>query len=435
MTTPPAGYRFVDAKDRQEEFFDVDRMAFGMTFEPEVDAIVPVTLDWDRAVALEDDGGRFAGVHASFPFTMPVPGASVRTSGLTWVGVRPDHRRRGLLQAMIATHFERSLSRGEPVSALFAAEAGIYGRFGYGSAADDLRLTLDRGTALRDVAGSAGLALRLDPLDPAVHDDVVDAVHRAAGRGRPGWITRDTDVLRARHLVDPPAWRRGGEPLRIVTVTAPPSDGASTAPGTGTGTGTDVRGYALFRRTEKWENGRPRSTVSVRELAAVDAAAAHRLWSFLLDLDLTVSVEGGMLAVDDALVQLLVDPRSVTSRLQDNVWVRLLDLPAALTGRRYAAPLDLTLAVTDDRLPQNAGTWRLRTTTSDAGAHVAEVERTTASPDVSIDVRELGAAYLGGRSLAALAPAGLAVEHTPGALLAASAAFRWPLAPVCTWGW
>jgi predicted acetyltransferase len=257
----------------------------------------------------------------------------------------------------------------------------------------------------------------------------VDAVHRAAGQGRPGWITRDTEVLRARHLVDPPAWRRGGEPLRIVTVSAPssqePGDPAAAA----------VRGYALFRRTEKWENGRPRATVTVRELAAVDAAAAHRLWSFLLDLDLTVSVEAGMLPVDDALVQLLVDPRSVTSRLQDNVWVRLLDLPAALTSRRYAAPLDVALAVTDDRLPTNAGTWRLRTTSSDAGAHVAEVERTTASPDVTLDVRELGAAYLGGRSLAAMGTAGLAVEHTPGALIAASAAFRWPLAPVCTWGW
>jgi predicted acetyltransferase len=431
MTTPPAGYRFVDAKDRQEEFREVDRLAFGMTSEPEVEAVVPVTLDWDRAVAVEDAQGRFAGVHASFPFTMPVPGASVRTSGLTWVGVRPDHRRRGLLQAMIATHFERSLSRGEPVSALFAAEAGIYGRFGYGSAADDLHLTLERRAALRDVAGSGDLTVRLDSLDPSVHGDVVDAVHRAAGRGRPGWITRDTEVLRARHLVDPPAWRRGGEPLRIVTVSAAVPGGHhghTTADG-------DVRGYALFRRTERWEGGRPRSTVHVRELAAVDATAAHRLWSFLLDLDLTVSVETSMLAVDDALTHLLVDPRSATARVQDNVWVRLLDLPVALAARRYAAPLDLVLSVTDDRLPGNAGSWRLRTTTADAGAYTAEVERTSASPDLSVDVRELGAAYLGGRSLAAMAPAGLVTEHTPGALVAASAAFGWPLAPVCSWGW
>jgi predicted acetyltransferase len=148
-----------------------------------------------------------------------------------------------------------------------------------------------------------------------------------------------------------------------------------------------------------------------------------------------VSVETSMLAVDDPLTQLLVDPRSATARLADNLWVRLLDLPAALAARRYAAPVDVVLAVTDDRLPANAGTWRLRTTASGAGVHTAEVERTSAEPDLTVDVRELGAAYLGGRSLAALGPAGLVREHTGGALMAAAAAFRWPLAPVCSWGW
>lgn len=427
MTTLPPGYRFVDARNRQEDFFDADRMAFGMPSDPEVDALVPVTLDWDRAVGVEAGDGRLAGVHASFPFAMPVPGAVVPTSGLTWVGVRPDHRRRGLLGAMIGAHFERSLARGEPVSALFAAEAGIYGRFGYGSASDGVWLTLDRRAPLRAVAGSDDLAVRLESLDPAVHGALVDAVHRAAGRGRPGWIARDTEVLRARHLVDPPAWRHGGEPLRIATVRGP-------APGDGSDP--EVRGYALFRRTERWEDGRPRGTVHVRELAAVDAAAAHRLWTFLLDLDLTVSVETAALPVDDPLTWLLVDPRAAVTRVLDNLWVRLLDLPVALAARRYAAPLDVVLGVTDARLPANAGTWRLRTTGSDgAGAHAAQVERTTAPPDVTLDVRELGAAYLGGRSLTPLATAGLAAEHTPGALLAASAAFRWPLAPLCSWGW
>ena len=436
MTTPPAGYRLVSAKDRQVEFLDVDRMAFGMASDPEVEAMVPITLDWDRALGLEDATGRLAGVHASFPFSMPVPGAAVPTSGLTWVGVRPDHRRRGLLGSMIDAHFERSLSRGEPVSALFAAEAGIYGRFGYGSAADELKMTLSRRAALRDVAGSADLAVRLDPLDPEAHGDLVERVHRAAGQGRPGWITRDTDVLRRRQLVDPPAWRRGGEPLRIATVTGPGPEGMGTGTGTRTGT-SEVRGYALFRRTEKWEDGRPRSTVTIRELSAVDAAAAHRLWTFLLDLDLTVTVETPALAVDDPLTHLLVDPRDAVSRVHDNVWVRLLDLPAALSARRYAAPVDVVLEVTDQRLPRNAGRWRLRTTGADGtGTYAAEVTTGAGSDaDVTVDVRELGAAYLGGRSLTAMGTAGLAVEHRTGALGATSTAFAWPLAPVCSWGW
>ncbi len=420
MTPPPAGYRLVDVRDRHEEFFDVDRMAFAMASDPEVEASLPVTLDWSRAAAMEDAEGRLAGVHASYAFTMPVPGGTVPTSGLTWVGVRPDHRRRGLLGAMIDAHFERSAARGEPVSALYAAEAGIYGRFGYGCAADQLRLTVDRGAALRPVAGSAEHDLRLDTLDEAVHGELLHALHAAAGRGRPGWIERDTDALRRRFLADPPAWRQGGEPLRIVTVTR---DGAP-------------RGYGLLRRTERWEDGRPRGTVQLRELAAVDAAAAHRLWTFLLDLDLTATVESPTLAVDDALPQLLVDPRAAMSRVRDNVWVRLLDVPAALTARRYAAPVDVVLEVSDTRLPANAGRWRLRTTGADApGVLAAHVERTTDAADVALDVRELGAAYLGAHPLGGLTAAGLVVEHRPGTLAEVSTAFGWPVAPVCSWDW
>ncbi len=194
-------------------------------------------------------------------------------------------------------------------------------------------------------------------------------MHAAAGRGRPGWILRDTDVLRRRHLVDPPAWRHGGEPLRIATVRD----------------GSDVRGYALLRRTEKWEDGRPRAAVHLREVVAVDAPAAHRLWTFLLDLDLTATVESPMLAVDDPLLQLLVDPREAVARLRDNLWVRLLDLPSRSPARRYAAPLDVVLGVTDARLPANAGSWRLRTVPDDdaPAQHVATVEAHRPTPPTS----------------------------------------------------
>jgi len=419
MSPLPAGYRLVDVpKTRKDEFLEVDRLAFAFDSSPETDALVPDTLPWDRTVAVEAPDGSLASVHASFPFTLPVPGATIACSGLTWVGARPDQRRRGLLHAMIDTHFARSLARGEPVSALFAAEHGIYGRFGYGSAADEVRVKVDRGAALRDVPGSAELTVRLATVDLETHGPIVDRVHREAGAGRPGWITRDTEEMRARALVDPPAWRDGGEPLRIATV----ADDAGT-----------VRGYALFRRKEKWAEAGPRGTVHVREAVAVDAAAAHRLWSFLLDLDLTATVEGPMLPADDPLLLLLVDRRGAVPRIGDNLWVRLLDLPVALAGRRYAAPLDVVLEVTDDRLPANAGRWRLVTGDRDAdGAWTASVVRTGDDADLVIDVRELGAAYLGGRSIAAQARAGLVTERTTGSAQAASAAFAWGVAPVCS---
>jgi predicted acetyltransferase len=419
VTTAPNGYRIVEVPEsRKDEFLQVDQLAFAFEPDAETSAQVPLTLDWSRTMAAETDTGTLAAVHASFPFTLPVPGAEVPCAGLTWVGARPDHRRRGLLSAMIDTHFERAVGRGEPVSALFAAEPAIYGRFGYGSAADDVRLVVPRGSALRDVEGSDDLTVRFEPLDRSVHVPLVQAVHAAAGNGRPGWIRRDTTLLAERQLADPPAWRDGGEPLRVVTVLA----------------GDTPRAYALLRRKEVWGEGGARSKVLVREVAALDAAAAHRLWSVLLDLDLTATVESGMLAVDDVLLQLLVDPRATVPRVSDNLWVRLLDVQAALAARRYSAPVDVVLDVLDARLPANAGRWRVVTgDRGPDGAWGAAVTSASGGADLTVDVRELGAAYLGGRSLAALARAGLVTEHRAGALQGASAAFGWPAAPVCSW--
>src|SRR5665648_682387 len=167
-----------------------------------------------------------------------------------------------------------------------------------------------------------------------------------------------------------------------------------------------------------------------RAVVGLDAATARALWGVLLDLDLMATVETWLLALDDPLWFLLVDPRAAQPRISDNLWIRLLDVPTALAARRYTAPVDVVLEVTDERLPANAGRWRLV-----GGADGAQVTRANASADLSIGVRELGSAYLGGVSLAALAGAGLVTEHTPGALRQAAVAFGWPVLPVCSWIW
>jgi len=419
MSSLPEGYRIVPVTaDEVGRFRHVSELGFGFTADPATIASLPFPIAYDRAVAVARPDGEYAAIHGSYEFAMPVPGGSVPCSGLTWVSTRPDERRRGLLSAMIDAHFERSLGRGEPVSALYAAEPGIYGRFGYGSAADDVRLTLPRRAALRDVPGSAALTVRLDTLDAARHDELVHSLHAAAGAHRPGAVTRSTPELRARYLADPPAWRNGGEAQRVLSV--------HTAEG-------EPRGYALFRRKEDWGPGGAQHKVLVAEVAALDAAATHRLWSTLLDLDLTETIESPMLPVDDPLLQLLVDPRRATPRLSDNVWVRLLDLPTALEARRYAAPVDVVLDVTDARLPANAGRWRLTTQGPDATGWSARMTRTDDAADVELDVRELGAAYLGGRSLDAFARAGLVAERTPGAVAQTAAALGWAVAPGCSW--
>ncbi|WP_448629789.1 GNAT family N-acetyltransferase [Cellulomonas soli] len=401
---------------------DLDTWAFPGTVPVEELAGWPFPLTWDRAWGVRGaDDGPLLAMHGSYPFSeFPVPGATLPVSGLTWVGVHPQARRRGILSSMIDRHLTDCLDRGEAVSALFAAEAAIYGRFGYGSAADDVRVTLPRQAALLEVPGSADHTVRIELADQERHGALVAELHRAAGAaaggglGRPGWPTRETPQLEASFWADPPAWRDGAESLRILVVER---DGRP-------------RGYTLFRRKPSWEAAGPRGTVRVREVAALDAPAAHALWSRLLDLDHMATVETGMLAPDDAVLSMLVDSRAAQRRLTDNVWVRLVDVPAALRGRRYAGDVDVTLAVRDGRLSQNTATWRLR---ADAFGDHVQVERTHEPAALAMDVRELGAAYLGGRTLTALAAAGLVEVREPAALGAASAAFSWPVAPVSSW--
>jgi predicted acetyltransferase len=152
------------------------------------------------------------------------------------------------------------------------------------------------------------------------------------------------------------------------------------------------------------------------------------LWGRLVDLDLTSRLTTGPLAVDDVLLHLLVDVRAPRGRLADNLWLRLVDLPAALAARRYLAPLDVVLEVRDTGLPDNDGRWHLRANGDDV-----RCTRSERDADVVLDVRDLAAAYLGGTSIAALAAAGLVEERRPGAVAQAAAAFLWPVAPFCPW--
>lgn len=414
MNPVPAGYRTVDVpEERCSEMLVLDSWAFPGALSDEQMAAMPLPTSWERSRGVETDDGELVATHSSYPFRrFPVPGTRTAVSGLTWVGVHPAHRRRGLLTAMIADHHQRSLSRGEAISALFAAEPAIYGRFGYGLAAGDLRMRIPRGARLRDVAGAAELRVRLERLDPDRHGPVIQRVHESVTR--PGWVSRETPGLLAAYLSDPEHLRDGAESMRIAVVER---DG-------------DPVAYALFRRKSSWEDAGPRGTVAVREAVAQEAAPARALWGVLLDLDLMTTVTTWLLAVDDPLAHLLVDPRAAEPRVSDNLWVRLLDVPAALAARRYAAPVDVVLEVSDARIPDNAGRWHLV-----GGLDDAHVERTDRPADLSLDVRELGSAYLGGISLAALAAAGLVTEHTSGALHTAATAFGWPLAPVCTWIW
>jgi predicted acetyltransferase len=377
----------------------------------------PWPLDPQRSRALAEPGSdTLAAMHGSYAYsTFPVPGATTAVAGLTAVGVHPQYRGRGLLRSMITTHFADCRARGEVASVLFASQPAIYGRFGYGLASRTAAVTIKHHAALRPVAGSDAIKVTFEEFDFDAHAAIVAGLHaRAAGRNinTPGWATRETPRLRAHFHADPAELREGFEKWRIMVAFRED----------------DPVGYALFRRKFRWAEAGPEGPVELQEYAATDPAVVHALWTRLLDLELTSTVQAYWIGLDDPLLTLLVDPRAATPRIIDNLWLRLIDAPEALRRRRYAAAVDLTIELTDDMLTSNAGRWRLR-----ADPFSENVEVTVSdTAEVSMDVRTLGSLYLGGFSASALASAGL-IEGAAESVAALSSAFGWPRLPVCSW--
>ncbi len=368
-------------------------------------------MEWDRTAGARVHGA-LAGIYSAFSLQMSVPGGQVPVSGLTWVGVHPQHRRKGVLSAMMAHHFQEIAARGtEAISVLWAAEPGIYGRFGYGLAANALRLSIPRGALLRDVPGTEGLAVRFENADVDKHTDLVDECYEEYRREHPGAVSRGLRGRAEQMVADPKSWRDGAERKKVLVV--------QDAQGR-------VRAVAVFRRKESWGATGPAGTVRVVHASALDAASARVLWGCLADMDLMAKVSTDLRPLDDPLLHLLVDLRKAEVTLTDSLWLRVLDVPRALTSRAYSGPLDVVLDVRDALVPANAGLWRLRV---GAGGTAGTCERAPqAQAQLRLDVRDLGSALLGGQSLRALAAAGLVEPLEATALDQAAHAFGWPVA-------
>jgi len=416
MTTP-AGYRRIDVpKERGHEMLDVDAWAFALTIREEEFAPLIENYRWDRARAIEvadpsrGPVGKIAATHTSFGWQMRVPGGgSIPTAGLSWVGVHQGHRRRGLLSSMIDDHFTRSISRGEFVSTLFAAETEIYQRFGYGLAARELRMTLGRGTKLRPMPEADALDVELDTASLEKHGGILTDFQTRLTR--PGTVVNlDPAIKPLFH--DPIDDRDGGEPQRIALVRD----------------GDHVVAYALFRRKSDWSSGAPEGKTGIGTYATTTAASSHRLWSVLADLDLMTKTETWLMPTDDPLLHQLVDERSVKPALRDNLWLRVLDVKAALEARGYASDANVTIALEDKRVPANAGTWKVAIRGGEARVERAD----DAKPDLAMNIQELGAVYLGGVALTALLGAGIVTEHTAGSASALSRAMLSDVAPIST---
>jgi predicted acetyltransferase len=397
--------RAVDpAPIRTDEIPDFVRSVFHafhyMVPEDEVEARVP-NVEAERTLVLRDDG-RIVAAASIFTRELTVPGAVVPLAAVTMVGVQPTHRRRGMLTALMRRQLADVHEGGrEAIAALWASEAAIYGRFGYGIATLSAELDITKPDALVRSAPSLPATLH----DPADAVDAMRAVHDAVRPTVPGMLDRHGNWWRTR-LRDPERDRRGAEPLRAAVV-----DGVA---------------YALFAIKRGFEHGRPAGEVRVREVLASTPAGHAAIWDFLLALDLTIRVVWDGAPVDEPLPHTIGEARAVRAELSDGLWLRVVDLPRALSERTYGEPFEVVLEVADDVCPWNAGRWALRWDGS-----AATCARTSLPAALALSSAELSAAYLGGTTLELLARAGRVEELRTGALAPVSHSFAGLRAPWC----
>jgi predicted acetyltransferase len=387
-----------------DDIFRVVRTAFLQEHSDDVSAAERGPIEMDRTLVARRDR-EVVGTASIQTRRLAVPGSVVPAAHVTLVSVTPPVRRQGILTAFMTRMFENARAAGEPVAVLWASEGRIYQRFGYGMAAGSLTIALDRNEVTLTVPAGRG---RLREAPPAsVRDDLVK-LYDGVFPGRPGWSERAERHWDFR-LADLSEWRHGAGELRAVVH----ADDSGTADG-----------YALWRPFRRWGDTGPAGEVRVVEHVATNPQSYLALWNYLMSIDLTRTVSMWLASPDEPLLHAVSDPLRLGGRLGDALWVRVLDVPAALAARRYAVDVDVVIQVTDTALPSNSGRWRL--VGSPTGATCVS---TMDEPDLSCDVRALGAAYLGGTALATLAATGQVIEHRPGAIARTDAAMRWYPAP------
>lgn len=395
--------------DEFPSYFDTMCAAFGD--DPRRDALeqLRAITELDRTLAAYE-GDRIVATAGAHSFTLTVPGPEqLPAAGVTQVGVLPTHRRRGILSTLMRRQLDDVAARGEPLAVLLCSESSIYGRYGYGPATYDVQVEIERAHArFTGLDGTPG-RLRLVGADeagkllPGCYDAVRHRMVGAVTRSEPYW----------RELLRDPEFDRDGWGRRFDVI-------HERAPG-------DVDGFVTYRMKLDAADGLTRTVLEVRELYAADEQVRAALWRYVLDVDLVWTIMARV-PLDEPLRWWLADSRRLRqTALSDRLWVRVLDVPAALAGRRYGQDDRLVIEVDDAFRPGDGGTFELR-----GGPDGAECRRVDGDADLRLGSSELGSVYLGGVRFGVLARAGRVRELTQGAVARADRMFGVDPAPYCS---
>jgi predicted acetyltransferase len=338
------------------------------------------------------DGDQVVGTFRSWDLDLTVPGGgTLRGDAISSVSVQPTHRRRGILTRMMTADLAAAAERGVPVAVLIASEAGIYGRYGFGVATEAVTWTLDLpATHLRpDTPDDPGNCRIVEATDLK---QIGPQVYLAART--PGAIDRSDFWWDLTLGITP---YPGEEAKHHVGVVHHDGDGAAD-------------GYLVYRVEENRQDRTVQSVVHVADLVTASTWAYRALWRYLAELDLVTTVRAEDRPVDELLPWLLTDHRAARQSARcDFEWTRVLDPVATLSGRRYQAPGECVIEVSD---PHG---WA-------AGRFLLEVEpdgtgrctRTARPAEIGLTVQALSGLWLGGGDLGGALLSGQAVEHRTG---------------------
>lgn len=339
------------------------------------------------------DGSEMIGSAGHYSTAITLPGGrAAPLGGVTLVGVKPGHRRRGVLTSLMREQLDGLRESGVALAALYASEGAIYGRYGYGTATFENHLTLPSHARFRpdvEVDERPVREVDRDSALPVIHEQ-----HARIAACRIGWIERGDGAWETLELMRQS--RNGGAPSRYAL---------------------HPEGHVIYRPTRKWTERGPDYQLEITHLMAETPQAYAALWRYLMEFALVREVRWNKAALDEPIVRMLADPRAAEQSIVDGLWLRLVDVPAALAARETGS--DVVVEVNDSFCEWNDGRWRL-----DGGS-------TTAPAQLALDVADLAAAYLGGSTLHQLAAAGRVRELEPGALSAASRALATDHAPSC----
>ncbi len=363
--------------------------------ESRLRALIPRAQRWAAF-----DGPQVVATAATFDHAIGMPGGgTLPMAGLTMVTVRPSHRRRGLLRQLMSCHLDDARVRGYAISGLWASEASIYGRFGYGIAAhaDEIAIENAQTLQLHERTFDA-----IEWIDEAAARQLLPPVYAQATAARPGALRRNDTWWRERRFLETPFARGGASKRRHVIARR---DG-------------EVVGYLAFRQKGAFEPTRPNGKVEIIELVGIDARAELSLWHFVLRVDLFPNVRWGNAPVDDALAWAVVDQRRVLRRRTDSLWLRIEDVAATLAARTFAT--DGSLA-----FERNGAPWEL---VVDGGR--GQCRRSSRAPQLRFADSALASILLGGVGATALARAER-ITGDAAAIAMADRMFASAIAPWC----